>query len=173
MSSPPPPPHEGPCSASGDPAPGIPGPSGGPDGRGPSLLAKATLVGILLLLTVLQVTFAVRRSLENPAQATPAEAATLAPVATTGPLAAIAALPGETQARRERGYRLYKERGCARCHGDVGQGSREGPSLLGRYLDKQPAQVSAAIESGKDEIHRKMGTQEEELDITTFVTYVK
>ena len=74
--------------------------------------------------------------------------------------------------RREKGYKLYQEK-CASCHGQDGEGTKDGTALKGKYMEKSPAAVGAAVALGKDPIHQKYGSADDGVDMASFLNYWK
>jgi mono/diheme cytochrome c family protein len=53
-----------------------------------------------------------------------------------------------TKASEQAGAQLFRDKGCAYCHGAAAQGTLKGPSLANVRKTMKPAQVSAQIENG-------------------------
>ena len=94
------------------------------------------------------VLFVVACSHSSPPPASPPTAAAAVPVpvvasasSTTEATPALATPPSpEALAQVERGKQLYVEK-CAKCHGDAGQGTKDGPAVVGSSafpLDPMP-----------------------------------
>lgn len=68
-------------------------------------------------------------------------------------LAAVAALAqsgAKTQAAAEAGAILFRDKGCAHCHGNGGVGTKKAPSLIGLDKNKEwtPAKITNQILNG-------------------------
>ena len=53
-----------------------------------------------------------------------------------------------TKAAEQAGASLFRDKGCAYCHGAAAQGTQKGPSLANVRKTMKPAQISAQIENG-------------------------
>jgi mono/diheme cytochrome c family protein len=53
-----------------------------------------------------------------------------------------------TKAAEQAGATLFRDKGCAYCHGATAQGTQKGPSLANVRKTMKPAQISAQIENG-------------------------
>ena len=53
-----------------------------------------------------------------------------------------------TKAAEVAGAVLFRDKGCAYCHGATAQGTQKGPSLANVRKTMKPAQISAQIENG-------------------------
>jgi mono/diheme cytochrome c family protein len=52
------------------------------------------------------------------------------------------------KAAEQAGANLFRDKGCAYCHGATAQGTQKGPSLANIRKTMKPAQISAQIENG-------------------------
>jgi mono/diheme cytochrome c family protein len=53
-----------------------------------------------------------------------------------------------SNAAEQAGATLFRDKGCAYCHGATGQGTQKGPSLANVRKAMKAAQISAQIENG-------------------------
>jgi mono/diheme cytochrome c family protein len=53
-----------------------------------------------------------------------------------------------SKADEQAGANLFRDKGCAYCHGAAAQGTQKGPSLANVRKTMKPAKISAQIENG-------------------------
>ena len=72
----------------------------------------------------------------------------LLPILVTACLIALPVRAFGSKADEQAGANLFRDKGCAYCHGAAGQGTQKGPSLANVRKTMKPAQISAQIENG-------------------------
>jgi mono/diheme cytochrome c family protein len=72
----------------------------------------------------------------------------LLPILVTACLIALPIHAFGSKADEQAGANLFRDKGCAYCHGAAGQGTQQGPSLANVRKTMKPVQISAQIENG-------------------------
>jgi mono/diheme cytochrome c family protein len=87
-------------------------------------------------------------------------------------LPAPAVFAAQSKAAEAAGAVLFRDKGCAYCHGAAAQGTQKGPSLATVRKRLKPAQVAAQIENGG----QKMPSFEDSLskdEVAQLVAYLR